>query len=343
MKNVCIAMSGGVDSSAAATLIRESFPSCGSITLTMLGNDSDARNAADAAQVCEKLMIPHAAVDCQDAFRRSVMEYFAEAYAKGQTPNPCVICNREIKFGFLLDEAIKQGYDGIATGHYARICRQGDRSLVQKAADTAKDQSYVLAMLSPKQLGYCVFPLGEYTKLQVRELAAERGFVTARKSDSQDICFVPDGDYVGFLTRFTGKAPISGEYVDENGLILGKHKGHQCYTIGQRKGLGISMGRHIFVLSKDAASNRVMLGDEDRLMYTKVLCTDLNLQAMDTLSDGFRCTAKLRYAHKESPARLWHTENGILVEFDTPQRAPSPGQFAVFYEGDIVLGGAVIC
>ena len=336
-------MSGGVDSSAAASLVRENFPACGGITLTMLGSDGDIRNAADAAQVCGKLSIPHAAVDCQDAFRRAVMDYFADAYARGLTPNPCVVCNREIKFGFLLDEAVKRGYDGIATGHYARICRQGDRALVQKAADAGKDQSYVLAMLTPEQLKYCVFPLGEYTKPQVRELAAERGFVTARKSDSQDICFVPDGDYVGFLTRFTGISPTPGEYADEDGKILGMHKGHQCYTIGQRKGLGISMGRHIFVLSKDAASNRVTLGDADRLMHTRVLCTDLNLQAMDTLPDGYSCKVKLRYAHRESPARIWHTDKGILIEFDTPQRAPSPGQFAVLYEDDMVVGGAVIC
>ncbi|MBE6569501.1 MAG: tRNA 2-thiouridine(34) synthase MnmA [Ruminococcaceae bacterium] len=343
MKNICIAMSGGVDSSAAASLVREHFPACGGMTLSMLGGEGDERNAADAAQVCEKLGIAHEAVDCREIFRRQVMEYFADAYAKGYTPNPCVICNREIKFGFLLDEAVKRGYDGVATGHYARICRQGDRALVQKAADTGKDQSYVLAMLSPDQLQRCVFPLGEYTKAQVREIAAERGFVTARKSDSQDICFVPDGDYVGFLTRFTGGAPVPGEYVDESGRRLGMHKGHQCYTIGQRKGLGISMGRHIFVLSKDAVTNRVVLGDEDRLMQTKVLCRDLNLQAADRLTDGYRCRVKLRYAHREADARIWQTEGGILVEFDLPQRAPSPGQFAVLYEDDIVIGGAVIC
>ena len=335
-------MSGGVDSSAAASLIRENYPACGGMTLSMLGGAGDESNARDAAQVCEKLGISHHTVDCRDIFRQAVMEYFADTYAKGLTPNPCVVCNREIKFGFLLDEAVKRGYDGVATGHYARICRQGERALVQKAADVYKDQSYVLAMLSPTQLRHCVFPLGEYSKPQVREIAAERGFVTARKSDSQDICFVPDGDYVGFLTRFTGESPSVGEYVDEDGRILGKHKGHQCYTIGQRKGLGISMGKHIFVLSKDAGTNRVVLGDEDRLMYTKVDCGELNLQAMDTLPDGYRCKVKLRYAHKEAPARVWQRDSGITVEFDTPQRAPSPGQFAVLYEDDIVIGGAVI-
>jgi len=343
MKNICIAMSGGVDSSAAAYLVRGNFPACGGLTLSMQGDEMDSRNAADAEQVCDKLGIPHDTADCREDFKKYVMEYFVRSYAEGLTPNPCVICNREIKFGFLLREAIRRGYDGIATGHYARICRQGERSLVQKAADCTKDQSYVLAMLTPEQLAYCVFPLGEYTKPQIRALAADNGFVTARKSDSQDICFVPDGDYVGFLTRFTGIPPVPGEYTDVNGTVLGMHKGHQCYTIGQRKGLGISMGKHIFVLSKNADTNRVTLGDETELMQTRVVCTSLNLQAMDTVPDGYRCAVKLRYAHREAPARIWQEDAGIVVEFDVPQRAPSPGQFAVFYEDDIVLGGAVIC
>jgi len=343
MKSIWIAMSGGVDSSGAALLIKERYASCAGVTLTMLGTETDAQNVQDAAEVCGRLEIGHTALDCREDFARRVMQYFADSYAAGETPNPCVICNREIKFGFLLEEALKRGYDGVATGHYARIYKDASgHCMVRKAADVTKDQSYVLAQLTIEQLRHCIFPLGDYTKAEIRAMAAEHGFVTAHKSDSQDICFVPDGDYVEFLTAFTGKAPVPGNYVDENGRILGSHRGQQCYTIGQRKGLGISMGRHIFVLEKDALTNRVVLGDEPALFRSRVACSPFHHQTASPLADGYRCTAKLRYAHKEAPARLWHTEDGCLLEFDAPQRAPSPGQFAVCYDGDIVLGSAVI-
>ncbi|MBR5445350.1 MAG: tRNA 2-thiouridine(34) synthase MnmA [Clostridia bacterium] len=343
MNNIWIAMSGGVDSSGAALLIKEKYTSCAGVTLTMLGTETDAQNVRDAAQVCGRLGIGHTALDCRDDFTRRVIEYFADSYKNGQTPNPCVICNREIKFGFLLDEAVKRGFDGVATGHYARIYRDSTgHCMVRKAADVTKDQSYVLAQLTTEQLKHCIFPLGDYTKAEIRALAAEHGFVTAHKSDSQDICFVPDGDYVEFLTAFTGEAPVPGEYVDPAGKVLGAHRGQQCYTIGQRKGLGIALGRHMFVLEKDAKTNRVVLGDEPALFKSRVSCTPFHHQTASPLPDGFRCTAKLRYAHKEAPARLWHTEDGCVLEFDSPQRAPSPGQFAVCYDGDLVLGSAVI-
>ena len=343
MKNIWIAMSGGVDSSGAALLVKKQYENCAGVTLSMLGTETDAQNIRDAAQVCGRLEISHTALDCREQFRRQVMAYFADSYAQGETPNPCVVCNRTIKFGFLLDEALQRGYDGVAKGHYARIHRDGNGfCMVRKAEDVTKDQSYVLAQLTPQQLRHCVFPLGDYTKAQIRELAAEHGFVTAHKSDSQDICFVPEGDYVDFLTAFTGKAPVPGEYTDESGKILGSHRGQQCYTIGQRKGLGIALGRHMFVLSKDAAANRVVLGDEPALFGTRVICSPFHHQTPAPLPDGYRCHAKLRYAHREAPARLWHTEDGCVLEFETPQRAPSPGQFAVCYDGDIVLGSAVI-
>lgn len=343
MKNIWIAMSGGVDSSGAALLVKNAYEACAGVTLTMLGTEADAQNVRDAAEVCGRLGIGHRALDCREAFTDRVMRYFTDSYAAGETPNPCVVCNREIKFGFLLDEAIRQGFDGVATGHYARIHRDGNgHCMVQKAADASKDQSYVLAQLTEEQLQHCVFPLGDYTKAEIRALAAENGFVTAHKSDSQDICFVPDGDYVDFLTAFTGRAPVPGEYVDEAGKILGPHRGQQCYTIGQRKGLGIALGRHMFVLQKDAAANRVVLGDEPALFKTRVTCGPFHHQTPAPLPDGVRCAARLRYAHREAPARLWHTEDGCVLEFDTPQRAPSPGQFAVCYDGDIVLGSAVI-
>lgn len=343
MNNIWIAMSGGVDSSGAALLVKERYAHCGGVTLTMQGNEADQNNVRDAAQVCEKLGISHTAVDCVAAFREKVMGYFAQSYLSGETPNPCVICNREIKFGLLLEVALRRGYDGIATGHYARIYKDANgHCLVQKAKDVTKDQSYVLAMLTAEQLRHCVFPLGDFTKPEIRTLAAEYGFLTAHKSDSQDICFIPNGDYVDFLTHFTGHAPTPGNYVDEHGQVLGQHKGYPCYTIGQRKGLGIALGRHMFVLRKDAARNEVTLGDETGLFTKTVDCAPFHPQTATPLPDGASVSCKLRYAHKEAPARLWYTEEGCRLEFDTPQRAPTPGQFAVCYDGDIVLGGAVI-
>jgi len=343
MRKIWIAMSGGVDSSGAALLAMAQAERAAGVTLAMLGTDADRQNGADAAQVCERLGLEHTVLDCRDLFRRQVMTYFAESYARGETPNPCVVCNREIKFGFLMEEALRRGYDTVATGHYARIWRDTDGyCMVQKAADAAKDQSYVLAQLTPDQLRRCMFPLGEYTKAEIRALAQEHGFVSAHKSDSQDICFVPDGNYVDFLTRFTGSAPVPGEYTDPAGRVLGTHRGQQCYTVGQRKGLGIALGRHMFVLSKDAETNRVVLGDEAALFSDRVSCGPFHHQTRTPLPDGCRCSVKLRYAHRETPARLWYTESGCLLELASPQRAPTPGQFAVCYSGDTVLGSAGI-
>ncbi len=343
MAKIWVAMSGGVDSSGAALLMQKTNADCVGVTLSMLDSPADAQNATDAAAVCARLGMEHRTMDCAALFREKVIRYFADSYASGRTPNPCVVCNRHVKLGFLLDAALAAGAEGVATGHYARLVRDGDgHSMVRKAADPRKDQSYMLAMLTPDQLRRCYFPLGDFTKDEIRALAAEHGFVTAHKSDSQDICFVPDGDYVDFLTRFTGAAPVPGQYVDENGKVLGSHRGQQCYTIGQRKGLGIALGRHMFVLSKDAGSNTVVLGDEPALFRTRVSCGAFHWQTKSPLPDGVRCLAKIRYAHREAPARLWQVEDGCVVEFEEAQRAPSPGQFAVCYDGDVVLGGAEI-
>ncbi len=343
MSNIWVAMSGGVDSSGAALLMQKTNADCVGVTLSMLDSAADAQNATDAAAVCARLGMEHRTLDCAALFREKVIRYFADSYAAGRTPNPCVVCNREVKLGFLLDAALAAGADGVATGHYARLVRDGDgHTMVRKAADPKKDQSYMLAMLTPEQLRRCYFPLGDFTKDEIRALAAEHGFVTAHKSDSQDICFVPDGDYVGFLTRFTGEAPVPGMYVDQDGKALGPHRGQQCYTIGQRKGLGIALGRHMFVLSKDAETHTVVLGEESALFRTRVSCGAFHWQTKALLQDGAHCLAKLRYAHKEAPARLWQTETGCVVEFAEPQRAPAPGQFAVCYDGDVVLGGAEI-
>lgn len=345
-----IAMSGGVDSSAALCLSREVLGAdLTGITLALADANSpehaiDLQNIADAASVCENQGVPHVSLCAYPDFSAKVIDYFTSAYLDGLTPNPCVICNREIKFGLLADYADAHGFDKVVTGHYARLAECGGYVFIRKAVDSSKDQSYVLAMLSQSQLRRAHFPLGEYTKAQVRAIAEECGFVNARRRDSQDICFIPDGDYVKFISKRLGISPESGDYIDECGKIIGRHKGHWCYTIGQRKGLGISAGRHIFVLSKDATSNRVILGDEDRLMKTRVPVKNLNLPSDPTALDGdVKCTAKLRYSHREAPAVFHRTsESSGILEFTEPQRAPSPGQFAVMYLDDVVIGGGVI-
>ena len=341
-------MSGGVDSSVAASLVCDRAGTeeavCG-VTLVMGLGGSEAQNIADAASVSSRLGIRHVVSDCGERFRREVVEYFARTYFRGMTPNPCVMCNRAIKFGFLAEEADRLGLSRIVTGHYARTGILNGRTVIKKAADQTKDQSYVLSMLTKEQVKRACFPLGAYTKAEVRAMAAERGFVTAGKHDSQDICFIPDGDYVGFLSRTFGVTPEPGDYTDSSGKILGKHKGQLCYTIGQRKGLGISMGKHIFVLSKDAEKNTVVLGDEEELFRTRVHVTGFNVQAADSVRDldGLRFSVKLRYSQREAEAAVHVTgEDSMTLEFDVPQRAPSAGQFAVLYSGDILVGGGTI-
>ena len=344
-------MSGGVDSSAAASLILDSAkrdPAAKNVvgvTLTMGFGASDEQNARDAASVAEKLGIGHTVSDCSERFLREVIDYFANTYLRGMTPNPCVMCNRAIKFGFLAETADRLGLWHIATGHYARKGILNGRNVIRKAADPKKDQSYMLGLLTKEQIDRALFPLGDFTKDEVRALAAERGFVTAGKHDSQDICFVPDGDYVGFLQRELGITPTPGSYLDKDGKILGPHKGQLCYTIGQRKGLGISMGRHVFVLSKDAESNTVVLGDEEDLFRTRVEVDGFNCQAADSVRDldGGRFQVKLRYSQKESEALIHVTgEDSLVLEFTAPQRAPSPGQFAAVYCDDYLIGSGII-
>lgn len=340
-----VAMSGGVDSSVSLLLaLRQLGGGAVGVTLELSEGDSDRRNVIDAADVCGALGAEHRAVDARARFDDAVKRYFIEEYLRGRTPNPCVVCNREIKFGLLGEYAEREGFSKIVTGHYARTERIGDCVYIRKAADRAKDQSYVLAMLSQKQLCQAHFPLGELTKAEVREIAAEHGMVSADRRDSQDICFVPDGDYVGFISRTLGRSPEAGDYVDESGKILGKHRGQLCYTIGQRKGLGISLGHHAFVLSKDAAENRVVLGDEDRLYRREVALEALNLPSDPSVLDGeVRCAAKLRYAHSEAPAVFRRTgERSGVLTFDDAVRAPSPGQLAVMYSGEYVMGAGII-
>lgn len=345
-----IALSGGVDSSAALLLSREKYGTdLLGATLALADPASpeaaaDEKNIADAKSVCDAGGIPHVPVYAHEEFRAAVMDYFAREYLAGRTPNPCVVCNREIKFGLLADFAAENGCGKIITGHYARLENLNGYTTIRKAADITKDQSYMLAMLSQEQLKRAEFPLGSYTKAEIREMAAEAGLKTAQRKDSQDVCFIPDGDYVSFITRHTGQSPVPGDYTDENGTVIGKHKGQWCYTIGQRKGLGISMGRHVFVLSKDARTNRVTLGDEAPLFHKTVRLTDVHAPSDPAWITGdVPCRAKLRYAHREAEAVFHRTsETDGVIEFAEPQRAPSPGQFAVLYKEDCVIGAGVI-
>lgn len=337
---VLTGMSGGVDSSVAAALLLEQGYEVIGCTLSLCDNAVSESEAA--RKVCDRLEIEHKGIDLREAFSDIVIGDFVSEYEKGRTPNPCIVCNKNIKFGKMLSVAEDLGFHKIATGHYAVIKKCGERYLLEKAVDEDKDQSYVLYCLSQAQLSRSLFPLGELTKAQVREKAREMGFINADKADSQDICFVPDGDYAAFITSVTGKEYNEGDYVDTSGNILGRHKGVINYTIGQRKGLGIALGKPQFVISKDALSGRVVLGDEENLFYKRVRVTNVNYIPFDTLKEDMRVKAKLRYRHKEEDALLHPVEDGVIIEFDRPQRAPSAGQSAVFYDGKTVIGGGII-
>ncbi len=341
-----IALSGGVDSSVALYLAGKKYPNEALLGLTMAVAEADSplregdeNNIRDAKAVCAAQNTEHRSLDVSERFRETVMEYFAREYLEGRTPNPCVLCNREIKFGLLSEYADSVGCDKIITGHYARLRQVGSYVYVEKASDPAKDQSYMLAWLTQEQLRRAEFPLGAYTKKEVRDIAEAQGFVNARRRDSQDVCFIPHGDYVRFIEEFKGVAPVPGEYVDEKGQLLGKHKGHWCYTLGQRKGLGISLGKHAYVLRKDAESNRVVLGDENGLYKKKIRITDLHFPGdPNALVEDGTCFAKLRYSAREAEAVFSQRGEGEgVLEFAEPQRAPTPGQFAVLYQDNCVV------
>lgn len=354
-KKVMVGMSGGVDSSVCAKLLQDKGYECVGVTLRMYNNETiDKANAktccsdedvADARSVAYKLGMQFYAFNFIDDFREKVICKFVNDYKNGLTPNPCIECNRYMKFSKMYDRALALGYDYIATGHYAKneFNEQTGRWELKKAKDLSKDQSYVLYCLTQEQLAHTLFPLGDYTKPEIRQIAEQSGFVNAKKSDSQDICFVPDGDYAGFIERFGGETSETGNYLDKNGKILGRHKGIIHYTIGQRKGLGIALGKHAFVISKNAEDNTVVLGDNDDLFCKYVTVNDINWVSVSEIKEPIEACVKLRYRHTEQPARLIPNDDGsVTVEFDEPQRAPSAGQSAVFYNGDTVLGGGTI-
>jgi tRNA-specific 2-thiouridylase len=349
-------MSGGVDSSVAACLLRESGDEVAGVTMKLFENADigqkcqrsccSLKDADDARAVAAKLNIPFYIFNYSDEFRRQVMARFVLAYRRGLTPNPCIDCNRFLKFDLLHRRAKGLGFDKIATGHYARIEQDtvSGRNMLLKAADPAKDQSYVLYCLTQEQLADTLFPLGELTKQEVREIAEMRGLINAKKRDSQDICFVPDGDYAAFIEQYTGETFPEGDFVGSSGEILGRHRGIIRYTIGQRKGLGLAVKAPLYVLEKRARDNTVALGFYDELFSRRVAVEDFNFVAAADFKTPCRVKAKIRYRHAEQPAIAEQTgESTVLLEFDEPQRAVSPGQAAVVYDGDAVLGGGTIC
>lgn len=340
MENVLIAMSGGVDSSAAALLLkRAGYAVHGS--MLRLWESSAAEE--DAARVADALGIPFSVSDYRAEFRREVVNTFIDAYEKGDTPNPCVHCNRHVKFPYMLREADALGIEKIATGHYARITKENGRFCIRKGADARKDQSYMLAFLTQEQLSRVLFPLGELTKEEIRAIAAESGLPVATKKDSQDICFIPDGDYVRFITETTNKTYPDGDFTDTCGNVLGRHRGLICYTTGQRKGLGLALPAPMYVLQKDIAGNRVILGTNEELFSKECFVCDVNPVSVPAFDAPMRAEVKVRYSHAASPAWLYPEADGIRIVFDEAQRAITPGQTAAFYDGDLLLGGGRIC
>ena len=345
MPNAYIAMSGGVDSSVAALLTKKAGHAITGVTLRLhdkagCGSGDDA---AQAAAICAQLEAPHVIWDGSPRFRASVMDHFAHSYLQGRTPNPCINCNRYLKFGMLLDKALGEGADFVVTGHYARV-EQNDagRWLLKKGISQQKDQSYVLYTLTQHQLSHLRLPLGGYAEEEIREIARGAGFSNADKPDSQDICFVPDGAYARFIWEHTGHSPEPGDFIDMDGCILGRHGGIECYTIGQRKGIGISGAHPYYVVAKNADRNTIMLGEDEDLFRTELYADDVNWIAFDQLRQPLRCAARTRYHQAETPCTVYPQGDRVRVAFDSPIRAITAGQAVVFYDGDIVLGGGCI-
>ena len=346
-KRALIAMSGGVDSAVAALLMQKAGYDCTGVTMKLIANGGtkccSPDHLNDARDAAQKLGIPHNALDFTKDFTRHVIEPFIAAYEQGLTPNPCIECNRHLKFSLLLRHALETKAETLVTGHYARIEQSGSRWLLKKGADPQKDQSYVLYMMSQEDLSHILFPLGDLTKSTVREIAAAHGLSNANKTESQDICFVEGDDYASFIEAYTGKTYPKGDITDVNGTVLGRHRGLIRYTLGQRRGTGVACNVPVYVSAKNMETNTLVIGEESSLYSKSFEASRVNLIACENLSQPLHLGIKTRYLQKESYAMVTQTApDTVHVEFDDPQRAVTPGQSAVFYDGEVVVGGGTI-
>ena len=351
-----IAMSGGVDSSVAAWMMKQKGFDCMGITMKLYQNEEigisrektccSLDDVEDARNVAQRVGIPFYVLNFSGNFEECVIRRFVETYQNGGTPNPCIDCNRYIKFDRLMQRMKELEYDYVVTGHYARIIfdEEKGRFLLKKAVDESKDQSYVLYNLTQEQLAHTLFPLGEFHKTEIRQMAEENGFINAGKHDSQDICFVPDGDYARFIEHYTGQTSAAGNFVLKDGTVMGTHRGLIRYTVGQRRGLGLSLPRPLYVCGKDIERNEVILGEQQELFSDVLEAEDVNLIAVERIDKPLRCKARIRYKQQEDWAEVIQlSDSRIRVTFDKPQRGITRGQAVVLYDGDVVIGGGRIC
>jgi tRNA-specific 2-thiouridylase len=346
-KRALIAMSGGVDSAVAAILMKSAGYECIGATMKLIANGGSKccslEDINDARAAAYKLEIPHYVLNYTQDFTKCVIEPFIESYEKGETPNPCIECNRYLKFSLLLRRAFELEAGKLVTGHYAQIEKSGDRLLLKKGKDIHKDQSYVLYMMNQNALSHTVFPLGNLTKTEVREIAAENGLSNAEKEESQDICFVDNEDYADFIERYTGKTFPEGDITDTEGKLLGRHRGLIRYTPGQRRGVGVACNFPVYVAAKNIETNTLVIGGEDTLYSTNCNVRQINLIACENIFQPQRLMVKTRYLQKEQWATVEQTgTDSVRVDFEEPQRAITAGQAAVFYDGDVVVGGGTI-
>ncbi len=346
-KKVVIGMSGGVDSSVAAYLLKEQGYDVIGVTMKTWSGEGQAgqqQTLKDAKCVADVLKIPHYVADFHDQFESEVIADFLEEYQKGRTPNPCVVCNRKIKWNALMQWGKKLGAEYVATGHYAKIVKLPNGRYAVKRAETAKkDQTYALCALTQEQLAHTMMPIGMYEKEEIREIAKKAGIPVADKPDSMEICFIPDDDYAGFIEQRTNMAAVPGNFVTADGKILGQHRGIIHYTVGQRKGLNLSMGKPVFVTKIRPETNEVMIGENDDVFAKGLICDRVNFMGMEELKEERILTAKIRYHHPGAACTVKMMEDGTMqCSFFEPQRAITPGQSVVLYEGDIVMGSGRI-